>query len=311
MSSDDPATATSQVDAPSTESAGDQSTDDATETSNPPESAPSDVPDLVGLSLTEARGLLAEAGITDVAEPVDLPQLGDPGIILSQVPRPGSSIAGTVTLTVSAPLPDMPDYIGRSLDDPMVELEEWGIDVEVVEVVTRDRPPGEVLETLPMAGARIGSQVNLTVSVEPTTIELTGPQAPIVEIDARSRNRTAPESGDVEIAGESYSDALLAVSDQWGDAEEWVHWEYNLSKDWSTFEAIAGTGDFSESFKRATFQVILDGEIAWEQELGLGEAVPISIDVTDVLRLRLRISPLHDGRGTFAWANPIILGPAE
>jgi hypothetical protein len=77
-------------------------------------------------------------------------------------------------------------------------------------------------------------------------------------------------------------------------ANSWA--EYDLSRDWSRFSTTVGIEDGSSASSAVTFNVRLDGELAASSDVALGHPVPVDLDVTDVLRLRLEIVDQRCGR---------------
>ncbi|MGW1651827.1 Stk1 family PASTA domain-containing Ser/Thr kinase [Streptomyces atratus] len=100
--------------------------------------APVDVPDVTGLSIEDATAALDEKGLKAKALPdrVSSPEVA--GDIARQSPGEGTEAAegDTVTLTVSKGprMIDVPDVIGKNVDDARSELEDAGFEVKV------DRP---------------------------------------------------------------------------------------------------------------------------------------------------------------------------
>jgi hypothetical protein len=286
----------------------------STKTQRPSGVSESTVPDMVGKTLTEAYAALAAAGITDIAKPAERPQLGTSGVVLDQVPQAGSRNPGTVSLTISIPLPDMPNYMGKSSKEAISELKSWGIDATVTTESTRELPVGEVIETTPKPGDRIGSQVKLVVAESPTSIELTSKEAPLVKSSSgytEDDNQYPPETGSIAISGTNYEKALRSSSRGKILYPNIIYWDFNASKDWGRFEAIAGVDDSSDSEMSALFQIIGDGKVLWEQPILFGQSVPVALDITGVLRLRLRIESRRDGAGYLGWANPTLIAQAE
>lgn len=69
--------------------------------------------------------------------------------------------------------------------------------------------------------------------------------------------------------------------------------EYNLRREWTKMEAVIGLTDESRADERingvVTFTVVTDGSPGQTWTLRRGESMPISVDVTDVLFLELRM----------------------
>ena len=129
-----------------------------------PETSP--VPNAVGLSETEARDRLVEAGFQ--VETREVFSEREPGTVVSQEPSAGADAddGATVTIEVSkgTGLVDVPNVVGLSRGEAEDELSSAGLEANVVEVPSAD-PEGTVVAQNPTGGqAREGSSVRLNVS---------------------------------------------------------------------------------------------------------------------------------------------------
>ncbi|MFE5094390.1 Stk1 family PASTA domain-containing Ser/Thr kinase [Streptomyces sp. NPDC056638] len=100
--------------------------------------APVDVPDVSGLSVEDATAALDEKGLKAKVLPDRVSSPEDAGDIARQSPAEGTEAAegATITLTVSKGprMIDVPDVIGKDVDDARSKLEDAGFEVKV------DRP---------------------------------------------------------------------------------------------------------------------------------------------------------------------------
>ena len=169
------------------------STDEDTTTSTTPAISAS-VPNLTGVTLEEAREVLAEAGLRVRVRRTasDKP----PGEVLSQLPAAGSEIAenGIVTLTVARG-PEritVPGVVGEEASTARRELEDAGLRVQI-ERIASSKPNGTVIRQSPEAGAEVedGRLVSLQVAKPrpaPKTVDV--PRLTGLNVsDARSRLR--------------------------------------------------------------------------------------------------------------------------
>lgn len=62
---------------------------------------------------------------------------------------------------------------------------------------------------------------------------------------------------------------------------------FDVGRDYRKVRGTVGMSDNSPSDARVKFEVLGDGRSLLAQELGLGEAVPVDLDITGVLRLEL------------------------
>ncbi len=282
------------------------------------------MPELVGMTESEAREHLAAKGLDDV-QIVDQQEIGTAGEVLRQQPKAGNDAAGTVTLTVRTEVPLLPDYAGRQERDAVAELEQWGVQVIINEKVDETRPEGEVLGSVPAAESKIGQQVELTVAARPVTLYLSDDDAPLIDIflgeqysrwsDSAVANRDRPS---VSVDGTMYSKSVWIQYDWREDLDERVgqpldsvvpsQMDFDLSRDWSIFRATAGVGDSSQSPVRAIFRIIVDGQTLDEHTIALGTPVDLDIPVENALRLRLEVEPLIAGRGVYVWGDARLVG---
>jgi serine/threonine-protein kinase len=138
-----------------------------------------DVPDLRGLRLEEAQGLLAELGLAlGTVDTISYPDSAG-GSIVGQDPFPGQLAlpSGAVELTVSGgpEYRTVPDVASMRLDRAMVVLQTSGFEV-AVDSVEAEVPPGRVISTSPPAGetAALPTRVRLTVSLGPPGFPMPG-----------------------------------------------------------------------------------------------------------------------------------------
>lgn len=129
-----------------------------------PETVP--VPNAVGLSETEARDRLAEAGFAvNVVEVFsDEPE----GRVVAQNPAAGENLSPdeTVRLNVSKGpgTAVVPDLVGLQRDDAEAQLADLGLEANVVEVPS-DQLPGTVVAQNPTSGeVDVGTSVRLNVA---------------------------------------------------------------------------------------------------------------------------------------------------
>jgi len=276
-----------------------------------PATAPDELtmPDVVGTQVADAIESLESIGISDHSLD-EQPSLRPSGEVLAQVPSAGSGIRGPVVLTVATSLPPMPDYAGQRVGEVRSELEDWGVSVVEEEVLSNERATGEVVESVPPAGATIGSEVVLRVSVAPV-VGLPGVDVAEVARDATGRF-DFPTDGAVEVNGTLYETSLYVSSRGESGTGDLGYWEYNLGRDWETFESVIGLLDDSDIEQSGRFRIILDGSVIWERDIEFGQTEDVSINVSNGLRLRLEAVSLGTGRLGLGWGNARLLGiPGE
>ena len=143
------------------------------------------VPQVVGLTVSSARGRLQKAGLK-ASEREENSDTVAQGRVISVSPPEGQKVdkGSSVTLVVSSGKPQVqvPDVVGKSFDEGQSTLQAAGFKVTRVDKES-DKDPGTVLSQNPKSGARIdaGSTISLTVAKEPSQVpvpDVTGEDAP-------------------------------------------------------------------------------------------------------------------------------------
>lgn len=186
---DDSAGATERTDPPTAQ----PPTTDAPSTSPQETPAEATVPDVVGVTFTQARERLADAGLRSRFRRVDSDRPRDE--ILSQAPEAGAEAEprSIVVLSVSSgtALLAVPDVEGRSRNDAVRALREAGLEPRT-RTSPSEEPVGTVLSQDPAAGQEVAqaTTVVLTIAAQPApeTVRIPGVVG-MRAADARSRIR--------------------------------------------------------------------------------------------------------------------------
>ncbi|NLW16334.1 MAG: Stk1 family PASTA domain-containing Ser/Thr kinase [Firmicutes bacterium] len=132
-----------------------------------------EVPNVVGLSLSDAQRILADHKLGFMVG-LELYSDEDPNVVLDQDLPEGRKVrAGRViTLTISKgpEYADVPDVVGKSLREARIELQNAGFEIaEPINRVYSDKPPETVVGQNPSGNTRLkrSSQIILTVSQGP------------------------------------------------------------------------------------------------------------------------------------------------
>lgn len=115
--------------------------------------------------------------------------------------------------------------------------------------------------------------------------------------------------GDVTVNGQLYTSSMYRRVYYGGD-EETV--SFDLGRSWQSFDATLGLRDDADAGGSVTFQVFKDGALALTQTATLGQAVPIQVDVNNVLRMKIRVSAPDDGpsgEGYAVWGSARVSRP--
>ena len=171
------------------------------------------VPQVVGLTVSSARGRLQKAGL-QASEREENSDTVAAGRVISVSPPEGQKVdkGSSVTLVVSSGKPQVqvPDVVGKSFDEAQSTLQAAGFKVTRVDKES-DKAAGTVLAQNPKSGARIdaGSTIALTVAKEPSQVpvpDVTGEDAPAAiaalsgqgfVIDQQSRDVPTPDGDGV------------------------------------------------------------------------------------------------------------------
>ena len=143
------------------------------------------VPQVVGLTVSSARGRLSKAGL-QASEREENSDTVAQGRVISVSPPEGQKVdkGSSVTLVVSSGKPqvEVPDVVGKSFDEAQSNLQAAGFKVTRTDKES-DKDPGTVLSQNPNGGGRIdsGSTIALTVAKAPSQVpvpDVTGEDAP-------------------------------------------------------------------------------------------------------------------------------------
>lgn len=130
------------------------------------------VPDIEGKSLDEARNMASEVGLNllENEERVFSEELAK-NYIVSQQPQPGERIKQSrpinITVSKGPQLIGIPDFVGSSLREALLELDNLSLNSGDIQYIFRlSEEPGTVINQIPAAGAEVekGSEVTLFVS---------------------------------------------------------------------------------------------------------------------------------------------------
>jgi serine/threonine-protein kinase len=174
------------------------------------------VPQVVGLTVSSARGRLDKAGLRP-SEREENSDTVEKGRVISVSPAEGTKVdkGSSVTLVVSSgkPQADVPDVTGKSFDEAQSTLQAAGFKVTRTDKETTTKDPDIVLSQSPKGGTQVdsGTTVALTVAKAPSQVavpDVTGEDASAAittlskqgfVIDQQSRDVDSPEGDGVVI----------------------------------------------------------------------------------------------------------------
>jgi serine/threonine-protein kinase len=154
-----------------------------------------EVPRVSGRNVTEAISILEDAGFEARVREVFSER--EPGLVVSQDPKPGTQAAkgSTVTIRVSKGVQTVavPDVLFQTQESAVGELEQAGLAANVVEVAS-DEAAGLVLDQDPEPGTEVdpGSTVTISVSTgPPPTVQVPS----VLDLDEQTAIATLEEQG--------------------------------------------------------------------------------------------------------------------
>jgi len=210
---------------------------------------------------------------------------------------PATSSSATTTTAPSRPA-TVPDVIGKKLSAAQDAMP--GVQITTVDKIDATAGDGTVIAQDPKAGTPMGDTVTLTVAR----------QAELVYLDS-VRPANGNWSGDVQnadIAGKNYLHALGARVEARSSTEVV---EYNISKGFRRFTATAGIDDNAgDSSLKVQLEIFADGREIFNKPVPYGAPVPVDLDISGVLRLRIQYEGVS-GNSQCCAASYLVLGTAE
>lgn len=256
------------------------------------------VPDVVGDDVESAQAELEDAGLRVTIRYESSTET--PGTVLEQSLSPGETEESTIQLVVSEAPDEIPDVVGERLASATSLLEGLGITVKTLDVLDEEAADGTVLSQDPAAGTAFSDEVTLKVARRPVILFLFDIQ-PV-------EGGITEEPGSV--SGKTYTRSVTQYVDSVCCPQKAG---YDLARGYRIFRATAGLSDDTASEVTARLEIFGDGRSLFSQDVALGQAVPIEIDVTGVLRLELVVTKLSDvyADPTIVWGDAQVLGAQD
>ena len=218
-------------------------------------------------------------------------------------PAPGESPAASPSPSPSPSPGLMPSLTGMSESQARRAIPA-GVAVEVLaEPPPLGTPDGVVLDQQPAAGEPIGDRVVLTVSATSVILALVD-LAPI--FDGNFDVERVELEGEISIG----SSLIRRLSMGSGYSPDPVVVEYNLGRRFTALTGTAGHDDRSEWVDaEVLLEIFGDGRELYETSLMVGAPVSLDVDVTNVLRLQFRWTPLSTDR-RYSSVDLVLFEPA-
>jgi serine/threonine protein kinase len=206
------------------------------------------------------------------------------------------STSDSPTVTTTAKPTVMPNVVGKKLADAQDALP--GIQPTIEDKIDATASDGTVIAQDPAAGAAIGGPVKLTVAR----------QAQLVYLDS-----VHPASGEwnssiqnTNIAGKNYLHALGSSVEYNTDT---TGVEYNVAKGFRRFTATAGIDDNAgDSSLKMQLEVFADGREVFNKPVPYGAPVPVDLDISGVLRVRIQWEAVSGNRSASGNYSYLVLG---
>jgi hypothetical protein len=137
----------------------------------------------------------------------------------------------------------------------------------------------------------------------------TAPPKPVVYLAKETpavtpdRYNISYQVGAQKISGTTYQQSIKC---QVADQGRPCAWEFDLSRKYGVFASTVGHEDKSDANQIIRVEVYVDQRLAWERDVRFGEAIPVNLDVTGALRIRLvaYMQPYNAVNAFLAWGDP-------
>ncbi|OOP59416.1 hypothetical protein BMF89_20485 [Arthrobacter sp. SRS-W-1-2016] len=212
-----------------------------------------------------------------------------------------SATASSSSSATAAP-GTVPNIVGKSLPEAQ-RLLGTSTRLQVTDKYDPSSPDGTVLTQDPQPGTDLSTLGIMKVSVARSAV--TNYLA-----DQQSVNGSMSK-GSATISGVAYPHSITTNFCNWGDTAGGSV-EYNLGRNYQTFAATAGLADDSHSnASTALLEIFADGRKVYSQTVSYGQAFPINVDMTNVLRLKIQYQGAtcaKDGEAELVVGDARILG---
>ncbi|MFD9733429.1 protein kinase [Umezawaea sp. NPDC059074] len=227
---------------------------------------------------------------------------GDTGVKTTQ-----PTSAKVTTTVADIKLTSMPDLVGKKLGEARDKLPK-DMKVEIVDQVDESKPDGTVVGQEPAAGEAVDGSAKLVVARPAITVFLDQVKP------SAGRWGTSDNAFTIGMAGKQYLHALGSTTDSYCTTEP-ESAEYNLSKGYRRFVAVAGIGDNAQyDSVKVQLEVFGDGRLLTSSAIEFGKVVDLDLDLTNVLRLKFQwvvtSGPRTCGSNVFALGEAKLLGLA-
>lgn len=250
-----------------------------------PDAAPvvaldSSMPDVRGLTRDDAAQVLADSGIaastiTFEDAPSGLPE----GTVVRQVPVFGTPSPTAIVIGVAVPA-TMPSLTAADRSEAVATLSDLGVAVTIVFQYDTKAAIGTVLSTSPAAGEPLGDTATVTLATTGSSVALG---------DLRRLSGSCRTTGEVSLGGTRHPSAVVCSAQAEPSTSVW-----SIGAKGDQFTATAGIDDDATPGTNATVEVLADGQVVDSWQVAFGKPVEISVPVTGVIQLSVRVNSPDD-----------------
>jgi hypothetical protein len=250
-------------------------------TTDEPDAAPvialeSSMPDVRGLTADEAAQVLADSGFAaSIVAFEDAPSGLPEGTVVVQSPVFGTPSPATIVIGVAVPT-TMPALTGANRQEAVATLSDLGVAVTVVFQYDANATLGTVLNTSPSAGEALGDTATVTLATTGSSIAFG---------DLRRLTGSCRTTGEVTLRGTDYPSAVECSAEPEPATTTW-----SLGAKGDLFTATAGVDDDEAPGASATVEFITDGAVVATSVVTFGKPVEISVPLSGVIQLSVRVS---------------------
>ena len=252
---------------------------------------PKVMPDFTNRTLSDAQAALAQYNVQ--IKTVNRISAEPAGTVIDQDPVAGAPFAQLVTLTVATAPATVPDVTGKTFSDAQEQLTKLGFTVKENPTFDQQKADGLVTAQNPPAGTGNAAEVTLDVVRRPVVTYL----ADMETVNQQALYGFNP--GTSKANGKTYSHGLLVTPASNGATGTF---EYDFSRQYRKLNGELGLDDKSDSAAVGKVEIYGDGRQLFAQDVPFGTTVPVELDVTDVLRIKITVSTV-DGKGSIVFGD--------
>ena len=251
------------------------------------------MPDLRGMSLVDAKQVLADSGVSlPSVEISEVEWGGDAGFVVAQEPVGGEAVASAIKLRVSKPAV-MPNVVGLSQTEAVEALKKLGVEVEVEERFDLASRTGTVLDASVATGEPLPSAVKVIVAQPGTAVYLSK-----VKVEGYGCS-----AFDAKINGTAYTNSVKCSSGRVSSPSKAVWLIDRKAYRLSGLVGVDDRGDLD-----GAVQVVITGDGVELANVTATYAKPAEVNVSVEKILRLEITVTSEKNSNAILGDMIIKG---